>query len=364
MPPAVFLESELYASGGGLEFNMSWFDTEGKLPYHVIFSQTSYARNAAGMPFIGKCDQKSLVAICDRIDSMLLKNGFRRENIPDEDTLRLGALFEKGFIPPDLLRSTPLRAIYFNEPCSLAVSVGGSDLLTVRSLLPGLSVAETRNIASGAEELLDSEIEFAYNDAAGYLSPTPSGCGSGAEFTALLYLPSLRLCGSTEALRQRLLRSKAELFPFLKNGSAADLYILSHTPSHTCDEQLSAEAFGALLMRIVEEESAAERIIFSSSSKIMTDKAWRAYGALLYARDLTALDMLSLCSSVRIALACHDGKDAKLPPVSTVLLNTILARGLDCSVITETGICRSRDECCSRRAELVSNLLRSFGKAE
>jgi protein-arginine kinase len=187
---------------------------------------------------------------------------------------------------------------------------------------------------------------------------------SGAEFTALLYLPSLRLCGSTEALRQRLLRSNAELFPFLKNGSAADLYILSHTPSHTCDEQLSAEAFGALLMRIVEEESAAERIIFSSSSKIMTDKAWRAYGALLYARDLTALDMLSLCSSVRIALACHDGKDAKLPPVSTVLLNTILARGLDCSVITETGICRSRDECCSRRAELVSNLLRSFGKAE
>ena len=339
---------------------MSWFDTEGKLPYHVIFSQTSYVRNAASLPFIGKCDQKSLVAISDRIDSLLLKNGFRRENIPDGDTLRLGALFEKGFIPPDLLRSTPLRAVYFNEPCSLAVSVGGKDLLTVRSLLPGLSVTETRNIASGAEELLDGEIEFAYNDAAGYLSPNPSRCGSGAEFTALLYLPSLRLCGTAESLRQRLLRSKAELIPFLKNGSPSDLYLLSHTPSHTCDEQLSAEAFGSVVSRVVEEEIAAERIIFSSSSKIIIDKAWRAYGALLYARDLTAIDMLSLCSSVRIALANCDGKTAKLPPVSPVLLNAILGRGLDCSVITEMNVCHTCDECSSRRAELISGLVNSF----
>lgn len=339
---------------------MSWFDSEGKQPYHVIFSQTSYIRNAANLPFLGKCDNKSLTAISDKIDSLLLKNGFRRENLPEDDKIRLGALFEKGFISSDLLRATPLRAIYFNEPCSLAVSVGGKDLLTVRSLLPGLSVTETRNIASGAEELLDSEIEFAYRDATGYLSPTPSRCGSGAEFTALLYLPSLRLCGTEESLRQRLSRSNADLFPFLKDKCEGDLYILTHSPSHCCDELLSAEAFDGILAKVVEEELAAERIIFSGSSKIMIDKAWRAYGTLLYARNLSAQDMLSLSSSIRIALANCDTKTAKLPPISATLLNTMIGKGLDCSVISEMGACRSIEECNERRAELVSGLINKF----
>lgn len=338
---------------------MSWFDSEGKLPHHVIFSQTSYKRNPANQPFLGKCDPKTRTSSAERIDALLLKNGFRKDPIADGDTVQLRALAEKGFVDVDFLRPSPLRALYFNEPCSLAVSVGGKDLITIRSLLSGLAVTETRNIASGAEELLDSEFEFAYSDASGYLSPTPSRCGSGAEFSALLYLPSLRINSSEEPLRHRLSCSRAILAPFLTQSMGSDLYLLTHRPSHLCDEIVSSQAFDSLISSIVEEETAAERIIFAESSKIIIDKAWRAYGALLYTRSLSAADMLSLSSSIRIALALCDGKSTRLPPVSVTLLNSILGRGLDCSVISESGACRSGEECNDRRAELISGLLYS-----
>ena len=336
---------------------MSWFDSEGKRPLHVIYTQTNYKRNLAKQSFINKCDSKILNGTAEKIDTLLLKNGFRKEELNFGDKIQLRALGEKGYVDADFLLSSPLRALYFNEPCSLAISVGGKDLLTVRSILPGLAVTETRNIASGAEELLDREIEFAYSDTAGYLSPNPMRCGSGAELSTLLYLPSLRINGSLEALRYKLSSLGATLFPFLASENDSDLYFLSYYPSHLCNESTSTNIFNALTEAIIKDEIAAERIIFSESSKIIVDKAWRAYGTLLTARSFSAPELLSLCSSLRFALATAEEKKDELPPLGANVLNTIIGKGLDCSVICECGICKTQSECDEQRAKLISSLI-------
>ena len=337
---------------------MSWFENEGKFPLHVIFSQTRYIRNISGLPFYQKAEQKKRESVFSKIDDLLTQNGFRKESTTDTDPIYWGALAEKGFIDKDFLDSPFSRAIYFNEPCSLAVSLGGKEHVTIRSIVAGGAATDSRNIASGAEELLDRQFEFAYSESLGYLSSRPSLCGSGAEFSALLYLPSLKLNEKIETLRKECLLSGTSLSPLVASSdNVGDLYLLSYSPSHLCDESKAVVGFETLQSMIIEEEKCEERIIFAKSSKLIIDAAWRAYGVLLYAKQLGLSEMLSLSSSIRFALTTVEDKES-LPPVNTTALNTLLGEGGDFSVIAAgNNLCTSREDCDAYRAEFVSNLL-------
>ena len=336
---------------------MSWFTNEGKRPHHVIFSKTGYVRNIFGLPFTKRLGEKNTATIYKKIDSILTKNGFRKEILPDGDSLHALSLAEKGFIDRDLLSASGQRAVYFNEPCSLSVAIGGKDIISIRSLLSGLSVSDTRNIASSVEELLDRELEFAYYDHLGYVSATPSLCGSGAVFSSLLYLPALRSTQEIDSVRILCAESGGRLDPaFTYTDNCGDLYTLSYSPSHLCDESAAADGFSSLAECIIDREYELERMIFTDSGKIIIDKAWRAYGQMLYARRLAEDEMLTLLSSVRFALAVADG-DAKLPPLTVKDMNLMLGEGLNASCAMTRQSCASEDDCQEARAEFVSKLL-------
>ena len=335
---------------------MSWFTTEGNLPHHVIFSKTTFVRNLFGMPFSKRLGDKNTDAFFKRADALLTKNGFHGDVITESEPLYPLSLAEKGFVDKGILTSNGRRAVYFNEPCSLSVALGGRDLITISSLLSGLAVSETANIASGAEELLDGEFEFAYKEQIGYVSSIPTLCGSGAVFSTLLFLPAIASSGEISRLRSAATKMCATIEPlFTYPDCPGDLYLLSHSPSHPCDEARSASGFSALVKSIIDREIALEGIMIENSGKIIIDKAWRAYGQLLYARRLEESDMLSLSSAIRLALAATDAK-AKLPPVTIKDLNYMLGEGLNASVASASG-CGSDEDVATSRAEIVSKMI-------
>ena len=333
---------------------MSWYDTEGQDPIYTLFSQTRYSRNLASLPFIGKTDNKSWTSFTSAADTLLTKNGFRKE-VCDNDIIQLSALAEKGFIDRDFIDSQSPRALYFNEPCSLAVSLGGRDHINIRSLVSG-KISESRNIASGAEELLDKNFEFAYTEKLGYVSALPHLCGSGVEFSSLLYLPSLRIKDRRDVLQQKINQHGAALSSaFIYPNCRHDLYLLSSSPSPYCEERAAAESFDTLIENIIEEERAQDRIIFAEKSKIIIEDAHRALGILLYARRLSACEMLSFSSDIRLSLALGEGD---VPEFSALTLNTLLGKGLDFSVLANIkGECPDSDSLDEYRARLITELL-------
>ena len=333
---------------------MSWFTTEGKHPHHVIFSKTTFVRNLSGMPFTKKMGDKSVDSFFKKADALLTKNGFRGEVLSESDPIYPLSLAEKGFIDKGMLMSSPRRAVYFNEPCSLSVALGGRDLISISSLVSGLAVSDTRNIASGAEELLDREFEFAYTEQAGYVSATPSLCGSGTVFSALLFLPAIAAQGEIADLRLGCAELGATVEPAFFKGSG-DVYFISHSPSHFCDETQAAEGFSALIEAIIDRERALEGIMTEENGKIIVDRAWRAYGQLLYARLLDEGDLLTLSAELRLALAATEGK-AKLPPVGVKELNLMLGECLNASVTATVG-CKSDEDVATARAEVVSKMI-------
>lgn len=337
---------------------MSWYNSEGRYPHNAVFSVTRYFRNISDIPFPHRAGEKLLEPYLSSIDSLLSKNGFSRESIGENDRAQLLSLAEKGFIDSGFLESdVNNRAIYFNEPCSLAVAVGGRDLISISSLLSGRSLTDTRNIASGAEELLDSSFEFAYNDRSGYLSSSPSLCGSAAELSVTLYLPAIDELDELARLRHLSRGANCTLTrAFTYPDRGGHLYTLSHTPSHHCDEVRVAECFDALVGSMIEEERRLESRLFSEREKDILDGAWRAYGTLIYAKRLKENELLSLSSSIRLALSVS-ADASSLPPVSITDLNRLLAECLNASVLSSIRGTKAEVDLDESRASIAAGIV-------
>ena len=348
---------------------MSWYTTLGNAREHVIRSETKYIRNLKNTPFTCRMDKLQRDRLLSGLDKLLDANGFKRVLDGKSDVVELFSFAEKGFCDADpalLLQSEdnksesvsiPETHLYFNEPCSLAVAIGGKDMIVIRSLLSGLAVGETQSIALEAEELFDKEFEFAYSQELGYLSPSIQNCGSGEVFSALLFLPALKELGEIEFVRSTAFEAHSFLTPYSKNiQNPGSMYILSHSPSHTSDHIRDMELFCSLAGLIIEKEKRAESIICSEKRKIIAENARRTLGSLLFAQRIGEAELLDMLETVRLCFAMHGITDI-LPQVTLLALNRILAECMSFSVFSAFPECTCNDELDEKRAQILQKIL-------
>ena len=348
---------------------MSWYTTLGNAREHVIRSETKYIRNFKNTPFTCRMDKLQKDQLLSKLEKLLDANGFKKMLDAKSDLYELFSFAEKGFCDADETMlsqvspksteqfSLPDTSLYFNEPCSLSVAVGGKDMLVIRSLLSGLAIGETQSIALEAEELFDREFEFAYSHEMGYLSPFIQNCGSGEVFSTLLFLPAIKETGDIESVRAMASMQSCSLLPFSRGEeNLGGLYLLSHSPSHRCDHVRDMELFCSLVTMIIEKEKLSEGIIFNEKRKIIIEEARRALGTLLFARSIEESELLETWRKIRICLITH-GENGILPNVTFLTLNRILAECMSFSVLASHTECASQDELDEKRAQILQKIL-------
>ena len=347
---------------------MSWYNTVELTDPHILWSRVRYLRALATLPFDRATLSESSAAYREyekadaKLEKIMSDNGFHKEIVPPGYCAEACALAEKQFVSFRFALAGEWRAVYFNDPCSLTIFTGGESYITLQALTGGGSLPEAYKIASEAEELLDSKLEFAYSDKFGYLSSDISKCGSGVEFSSALYLPSLR-----HGTRLQEIKRKAESFgavfsPFMSRyDNAGDIYVIEYRPAFRSDENHAVAIFSELIAAIIDDERRNERIIFSNKSTIIIDRAYRALGTLAYAKMIDEEEMLSLLSRIRLALSLEETKK-NAPQISIALINSLVAEGLNNSVLSRDGcICESLDDCRAERASFLNRRLTMLG---
>ncbi len=331
---------------------MSRYDTQSPYKSYVLFSKVRYIRNISKGVFYQLSDIKRCTESLSRLDALLQKNGFRQEKTADGIDPHIIALCERAFVERDLIYTNKPRAIYLNEPCNLMISLGGDDLINITSVISGLSLDEALNTASGAEALLDRELDFAYNERVGYLSPRISECGSGIRLSAALFLPSLSISGISE-LQVMLSPHGITLSPlFFAKDSPADIYTVSYSPHYLANEGLAECFFSNMIKTIADREAEALRSLYSSNTDSLLNTARRAVGALLFSDTLREDELSGYLASIRLSLCLSPDSETALLPINA--LNYLSAEGLNSSVISSAKEkCNSQAECDRARARLV-----------
>ena len=304
---------------------MSWFNTDGKMSENILFSKFTYTRNLSGLLFSGN-QPKQIADVIARVEAILKKNGFHACKIEKSAKSTAMSYCEKQYVEQDFCSFPYDKAIFFNEPCSLSVSVGGSNLINIYAILPGASVRDAYKISSSAEEMLDSELDFAYDEELGYLSPIPSMCGSGIRISCALYLPQLSRAGKIPSLCRSLSELGISLYPLFSQGASGDIYVMTYSPAQFSREEACVDIFEKLMLDVISLEKEELKALEAGKIFNIAESGSRALGILAYAHSLSEEELISLVSEIRLCLSA--GCDEKL--IKSISPSSLSSITFDC----------------------------------
>ncbi len=335
---------------------MSWFDTEGKMSENILFSKVTYRRNISGEGFPHK-NSGMMSEIISRTESILKKNGFHSEDISKRGRYTSLSYFEKQYTDESFCNFRHSKAIFLNEPCSLSICVGGADLFNIYAILPGASVSEAYKISSSAEELLDSEFDFAFDEQIGYLSPLFDACGSGVRISSAMYLPLLSQSKKLFEIEKRLSEQGISIYPLFSHAHESHIYVMTYSPSYPCCEGSCVSMFEKIMCDIINLEMSEVSSLDKSDILNIEDDGCTALGSLAFSFSLSEKKLIEYIEKLRLCISV--GCDKKTGRnISPSMLNSILFDNLSYSILSSTGAKISSDEAlCFERAQQVKRAL-------
>lgn len=317
---------------------MSWLDNDGNMPENILFSKFTYIRNLSDMP-VQSMSPEQLNSFLTDAEELLKKNGFSMQSLDKSTNPLAGSLCEKQYIEADMyspaVSVSYTRAVFFNEPCNLCISVGGANLICISSILSGASVRDAYKISSSAEELMDLKFDFAYSHSTGYLSPVASDCGSGARISCAMYLPILSASGKISSVTAHLSKHGVALYPLFSKKYSGDIYMMTFSPPRQMPEDDAVELFEGLMSYTVDAEASEHEAIGDDMLFKTAEDASRAQGILSFCLSLSEEELISLTSHLRLAvsLKCCDMLSKV---VTTHDINKMLFDNLSCSVAAQS----------------------------
>ena len=299
---------------------MCWYNTDGAEAINVLWSRVRIYRNIENLKFNVNEDQRTVCDVIKEAKRLLEANGFHSSEVLNDENILSYA--EQGYIDNGFLRGGSERALMFNEPCSLSISLGGFDSFCIQSLLCGNAIDEAYKISSEAEALLDNNFSFAYSPARGYLSPFPTHSGHGVEFSVALYLPGIAGVGEIKKIKRRADAHSIKIYPmYTYSQNAGNYFIVDYIPAPSMSIQGAKEKIIHFIKYLISLEKEYECNVFGNNNAVI-NKAWRSIGIMEYCSSCGEEELLSILSDIRLALSIGCG-DSLPFSIDIKTLNTL-----------------------------------------
>ncbi len=328
-----------------VQYSLSrWMEGGGPDADIVISSRVRAARNIKGYPFSCLASEQENERVSENINIVTAgKEDFTSFSfLPMDDIsdLEKQALVEKHLISPFLARESSCGALMLRQDEAVSIMINEEDHLRIQSILPGLCLEEAWQEAERYDDLLENELEYAFDERFGYLTACPTNVGTGLRASVMLHLPALITTGQINRFLGALSQVGLTVRGLYGEGTeiVGNLVQVSNqvTLGHTEGEIISN--MGSLISQVLEQEQNARQAMLDKKRAELADKAWRALGILKYAQILSSQEAIELLSDLRLGydLGLIKTVDHKLLNELLVLirpgcLQLLTGRELDCS---------------------------------
>jgi protein arginine kinase len=311
---------------------ISWLDASGPDCGIVLSTRVRLARNIQGLPFTGRTKEEDRAAILERV----LDVGGRSSHLDQATLFKLDdlertdrqLLHERHLVSKELAgleRESGVRssaaALTDGE---LGIMINEEDHLRLQALRSGFSL----NGAYGDLERLDADLgaglPFAFHPEFGYLTACPTNAGTGLRASVLIHLPGLVLTKEIAKVLQGLSQVGLTFRGLYGEGSevVGNFFQLSNQTTLGKSEDELLDHLGKIVRQVIEYESKAREILQRDAATVISDKVWRAYGLLRYARSLSFEETMNLLSGVRLGVGLNLVTDLSVYTLNKLLVFT------------------------------------------
>jgi protein arginine kinase len=285
--------------------------------------------------------------------------GYECVNFGTLERLEQDFLAENRVVSPDLLKVEGDRGVACDRSCRMSVMINEEDHIRVQCMDAGLRTEELWESVDEVDDELGERLALCYDGRLGYLTCCPTNAGTGLRVSFLLHLPGLVLTKTIDQVLQGASQMGISTRGFFGEHSeiVGNFFQLSNQATMGADEREFLGNTRAVIERVIGlEREARERIVKGASAEL-TDKAWRAYGILQYARTLQVRELLNLASALRLGVECGVFGDATVETINKAVLLAMPAH-----LQRHHGAELSAEACSVVRAEVVRTLIGGKGR--
>lgn len=335
-----------------------WYEKPGTQQEVVISSRIRLARNLEGRLFESHLKLSEKKALAEEVTQCLSRVHLENEkNLSIRDIEELvpaerGSLVERYLISPNFLLSTEGKRALISKDESTTFMINEEDHVRMQVLQSGLGFEKGYKYLNALDQILDSELHFAYDLKWGYLTACPTNLGTGLRVSAMLHLPMLEQTGNLTLLQEQLVKMGYTIRGTYGEGSKArgSCYQISNEITLGITEERAMEGMTEVVEQlIIQEMNLREK----SKNVALEDRVFRACGVLLSARLLTFDELTEGISALRLGVSLGYLKELSFNQLDRMQLE------LGDSTLLNNEKTENMDEIRQKRADYVREALKS-----
>lgn len=285
-----------------------WYETTADLADVVISSRIRLARNLSNLRFSGRMSReetKNLLSSAGECTSLLKEK--ENMNYYSCQINRLGeversALVEWHIISPQLAKKQEDTGLLLSEDEGVSIMVNEEDHLRIQTVAGGMNMKQALHRADQIDDLLSSKMPFAFDEKFGYLTTCPTNTGTGLRASYMLFLPALTMAGKLERLEEEVGKYGVTIRGIYGEGTKGlgFIYQVSNQKTLGSSEAEILENLDQIVLQIIKLERKRREYMLMVNREEITDKVYRSYGILKYAKLLNTVDAMTLLSQVKL----------------------------------------------------------------
>lgn len=288
--------------------NIKWITSSGPDDDIVISSRIRLARNLRDIPFPHLLTKDVASEIVEKVGEIFLTNpAFSKSaELYTMDSLsqdQRTMLAELHLISPELA-SSDKGAVIVNDNETVSIMVNEEDHLRIQVVFSGLQLDKAYELADKIDDLLEEKLDFAFDEAIGYLTACPTNVGTGIRASVMLHLPVLTMTEQLGKIFSTISQVGVVVRGIYGEGSQANgnLYQISNQITLGKSEQDIIRNVSSVARQIIESERTIRQGLSKTTKIRLEDKIARSYGILTNAKLVTSQEAMALLSDVRLGI--------------------------------------------------------------
>ncbi len=332
-----------------------WYETKGPQSETVLSTRVRLSRNLEDYPFPSRLDSEGKKKVNELVKTAVFEGGNQSlEYFEMKDLTRLQAisLAERHVISPDFTDRKEGAALLISQDESVSIMLCEEDHVKIQAVQSGLALDEVFARCDEIDSLLDSKLNYAFDEKIGYLTSRPTDLGTAMKASVLVHLPALTALGQIPRLASTVSKLGINITGAYGNRiqPAGDIYRVSNCITLGITESTAIANLKSIVLQLVAQEKAAQEKEIKTPSE--EDKIYRSLGVLQNARLLSTNEFMELISQVRLG-AVNGLVDIPVEDINSLIIEmqpaTVSVNNSGLDSIT------ARD---ARRAELVRDRLK------
>lgn len=280
---------------------MIWYKENN--PEIVVSTRVRLARNIDGVSFPDTLKEKK--AVTDKIKQAIfssnstLSTDFVDIGLETLDENEKRKLSEKHLISPEMVKRSGCGCL-INKDETMSIMIMEEDHIRQQVILGGYKLDEAYELCDKVDDVLSENLNFAFDEKLGYLTACPTNIGTGMRASVMLHLPALVMTGNIRRVISLADSVSIAVRGYYGEGSDSEgsFFQISNKITTGASEKEILERVKNVTEQIISLEKQSREALVKNNERELSDKVYRAYGILKYARKISSKEALSYLSDV------------------------------------------------------------------